>query len=241
MIINCLKQIIKIDVLKFKQICFKMSIFFFFISCSVTKTANYSDCNQKVFYYNISIDTLLSNKKYLRLEVLPNNSFLIGQETISYDYCGSINSCDTIYEVYQNGNLSLRHDEFTGRIVKKGSYWIHPPRFEYFKILELNAFPYYEKDEVQWSDSVTFGEEWGDKRWIEWSGMKTSISIYKLADTKANYKIKESNIKCFKINAHTKIQGLGTTESMFYYNEYYGFVYMRFKTINNKIIEFKMI
>jgi len=82
---------------------------------------------------------------------------------------------------------------------------------------------------------------WADERCSTLAGRRTSNTLYKLAKRSVEYEMGMKKIKCFKVVANTKIEGLGKTKSIFYYNEEYGFVYMRFKTINNQIIEFRMI
>ena len=73
-----------------------------------------------------------------------------------------------------------------------------------------------------------------------WEGRNIAKSKYKLIGN-VYYQFGDQRLECYKISANTKIDALGETENIFYYNQKYGFVYMFFKTINNKIIELKMI
>lgn len=197
--------------------------------------------NDSVRIYSILMDTSLSKRKILRLQLYSPIKFMNGQDLITYDYCDSKLECDTTkYENYKNGNREFTHDENTGQIKDTGSNWIHPPRIEYFKVLQMNAYPYFIDNEQEWNYDLNFGDHWGDKRWMTWKGRNIAYSKYQLKDT-INYDLGNQKIECFEILATTKIEALGETETVFYYNEEFGFVYMLFKTINNKYIEFKMI
>lgn len=220
----------------------------FFLSASndtISSNENFkTDYNDSVRIYVIQMDTVLSQRKFLRLQLFYNQPFIGDDQTvISYNYCNSKEECDAIVSTMVKNGREMRFSnaEVTGQIVKPDSHWTHPPRAEYFRILELNAFPYFVKNKKKWSYDLNFGDHWGDERWITWKGRRTSHSKYKLVDTNVDYDLGEKKIRCFKILARTKIEGLGKTKSVFYYNEVYGFVYMYFKTINNQIIEFKMI
>lgn len=223
-----------------------VSISFLFLSASNDKLGSNENFRleyDSVRIYKIEMDTILSERKFLRLQIFDNQSFIADEQTvITYNYCNSKNECDTIVSpIVYNGEMKFSNAEVTGQIFKEDSHWIHPPRAEYFRVLELNAFPYFVKDKKKWNYDLNFGEHWGDERWITWEGRRTSHSTYKLVERNVDYELGKEKIKCFKIIAHTKIEGLGNTESIFYYHEVYGFVYMFFKTINDQIIEFKMI
>jgi len=104
----------------------------------------------------------------------------------------------------------------------------------------LNAFPYYVKNKIEWTYDLDFGDHWADERWLIWKGRNTSFSKYQLNGT-IIFNLGNQKLECSEIVAITTIKALGETESKFYYNHKYGFVYMRFKTINDQVIEFKMI
>lgn len=55
----------------------------------------------------------------------------------------------------------------SGAIENEANIWIHPPRDNYFKILELNPFPYIKapyKVGTEWSWKLVIGSQWGDTR-----------------------------------------------------------------------------
>lgn len=199
------------------------------------------ESNDSIKIYTISIDTMLSKIKFIRFQQYKTNNFMNGQSLIAYDYCETKKECDTTkHEVKKFANRELKHDELTGQIITDDSHWLHPPRSEYFSILEMNAFPYFEKNKKEWYYDLDFGDHWGDLKWITWKGRRTSKTKYNLIDV-IDCKIANQISKCYLIKAITKIENLGDTESIFYYTEKYGFIYVHYKTINKKDIILKMI
>lgn len=197
--------------------------------------------NDSIKYYRVKMDTTLYNLKLLRLQIYKGTKFVKGQIMISYDYCKDYTECkNKVYEGIENGNRIVFHDELTGQIINSDSIWMHPPRSEYFTVLEMNAFPFFVKNRKEWTYNLNFGDHWGDKRWATWEGRRTSQSIYERKEL-VSYKFGNRNLDCIEISACTTVEDLGFTESTFYYNDELGFVYMFFRTINNKTIEFKLI
>ncbi|AZA82971.1 hypothetical protein C1637_17480 [Chryseobacterium lactis] len=195
-----------------------------------------------VLYYQIKSDDPIFDAQIVRLEMFSNVSSLeAGQKLISYDYCQSIKECERSYMSIENGKRSFEHYEMTGYISKNDSLWLHPPRADSFKILELNAFPFYIKNKKEWQYVLNFGDTWADEKWRQWKGSRTSLSNYIHDETPVFYIVQKKEVECTLILASTKIPNLGETTSVFYYNAEYGFVRMIFTTINNKVIEFNLI
>lgn len=196
-----------------------------------------------ILTYKVIIDSFQTDVKFIRLQLFKKAKFMNGQDLICYDYAISkIENDTTTYEtVTDKGLKKIMHDEMTGRIVQGDSIWMHPPRGDYFRVLELNAFPFFMNNQNQWTYDLSFGDHWSDERWLMWTGRKWNKSKYTLLDEEVDFQIKNQTIKCKKIKAISKLEDLGDTESIFYYNEDYGFVYMRFKLINNKILELHLI
>ncbi|MCP1251108.1 hypothetical protein NK212_04510 [Elizabethkingia sp. S0634] len=225
-------------------------LFFYFFNINFAQKTNeqlspidFFGTNEIVSIYQISSNFDLIQSKILRLEV--QNKILSAsgnnQKTLFYDYCNSLERCQRNFKEIINGNIAERHDEITG-IDKGNNYvWIHPPRSDNFKILELNAFPYFVKNKKKWERSMIFNSNWGNKQWIEWEGIKTAYSIYELTRENIIYNLQGKDILCSEIKAYTNIPELGKTNATFYYNSTYGFVQMTFTTINNKIIELKLL
>lgn len=217
-------------------------LFIFFNFCVVFYHAQEKEESDKnILFYEIKTNYSIIKSKVLRLEMFSYDSFNNNQKLISYDFCMNLNECDRNYEIIENGKRKISHYSMTGYIKTNDSFWLHPPRSDNFRVLELNAFPYYEKGKENWNYTLNFGDHWSDKNWIEWKGNRTSISNYKLEKKIVNYKLGNKKIKCFKIRAVTVINNLGITFSTFYYNDEYGFLRMIFKTINKKKIEFNLM
>ncbi|ROI02986.1 hypothetical protein EGI16_12520 [Chryseobacterium sp. G0240] len=198
-----------------------------------------ADKNKSVLFYSVSSQIPEIDTSVIRVEF--NNSFFIkDQEQLLYDYCKSYQKCNKDYEKQEGEKMISRHDEITGFARKSHFIWLHPPRSDDFKILELNAFPYYSKFQNTWENTITFGQDWGNKKWAEWEGTKTAVSHYHKAENSI-FLFKDEKLDCIKIDAETDIEGIGKTTSVFYYNDRYGFVKMIFTTINKKKIELNLI
>src|SRR5690606_18421864 len=77
------------------------------------------------------------------------------------------------YSYWTNDNLEP-FASHSGVIENEKNVWMHPPRDEYFKILELNPFPYIQspfKVGNDWQWSLKVGEFWSDSRWKSWDGL----------------------------------------------------------------------
>lgn len=248
-------KIISTNSNKYRLLLFVLKLFLFILMISLISSSRYVSgnhfkdtqrntivfSNDSIKYFKIQMDTLLSNLKLLRLQIYKGSKFVRGQIMISYDYCDNYNECkNRVYERTENGNRRVFHDEITGQILNLDSIWMHPPRSEYFTVLEMNAFPFFVKNRKEWTYDLNFGDHWADERWVTWKGRKTSYSTYNVVDF-VLYEFGGKILNCIEIAACTKIDDLGFTESTFYYNVDHGFVYMFFKTINNQNIEFKLI
>ncbi|MDP9956593.1 hypothetical protein J2X97_002252 [Epilithonimonas hungarica] len=192
------------------------------------------------FFYQIVADSTISKDRILMLQYYNfQSSFNPGQSTISYDTCISLEKCEDV--IRNNSATKFSHYELTGAIIENDKIWMHPTRSDNFRILEMNAFPYFESGKSDWNYTLDFGDHWGDKKWIEWEGRRSSVSKYKVENKEVSYTINNKEIKCVVIQADTEIPNLGRTNSIFYYNHDYGFVRMIFNTIDNKTIEFNLI
>ncbi|MDR2836179.1 MAG: hypothetical protein LBV69_08320 [Bacteroidales bacterium] len=120
--------------------------------------------------------------------------------------------------------------------------WIHPPRDYFFKILELNPFPYILKPYIigrEWDWDLDIGRHWGDYRWIEWEGDITNKSHYKISggtilDTKIG------KLYCYIVDSYA-ISELGKTYLTSYFNPKYGFVKLDYTNIDDSKIILNLI
>lgn len=152
------------------------------------------------------------------------------QTSISYEY------------LMHNGKSFGR--EVTGAIENDMNIWIHPPRSNFFRILELNPFPYikapYEVG-TNWNWKLKIGDHWSDKRWLEWKGGIENNYDYKITEKK-NILTKLGNIDCYIIEANAKSK-IGETELISYFNSEFGFVKLEYKNIDGTktVIEIEKI
>ncbi len=119
--------------------------------------------------------------------------------------------------------------------------WIHPPRDFFFKILELNPFPYIKKPFVignKWSWKLEIGERYSDARWLEWKGNLENMYHYEIvADTILNTSF--GNLYCY-ITEAIAINEYGTTKLISYFNEYYGFIILDYTNIDSSKLSLEL-
>lgn len=132
----------------------------------------------------------------------------------------------------ENGNLAAK--TFTGAIENVKNVWLHPPRYKFFKILELNPFPFimtpYEIDN-QWTWNLEVGDSWGDHRWIEWNGLAEVSYTYTIKETNKPLETPFGEIETIVIEA-VAVSRLGKTSLTSYFNSVYGFVLLDYTNID---------
>ena len=124
-------------------------------------------------------------------------------------------------------------NEMTGIIENTKNVWMHPPRTDFFKILEINPFPYIKAPfniGNEWTWKLKFGDHWKDKRWLLWSGENENIYSYKIID-KVKLKTKLGILDCFIVVGEAK-SSLGKTNLKSYFNEKFGFVKLDYTNID---------
>lgn len=173
------------------------------------------------------IEIVKQNEQTLKNIVLKSISGNPFEEQIP-DY----NQTGISYEYIMNNNLPLTM-EVTGVIENEVNTWVHPPRSNFFQILELNPFPYikapYEIG-AKWNWKLEIGDHWSDKRWLEWKGGIENKYDYQITD-KTMVSTKLGNLECFVIKAKAKSR-IGETALISYFNPEYGFVKLEYKNID---------
>lgn len=147
-------------------------------------------------------------------------------------YFPDYNQTAISYEYFMNNGQSLTI-ETTGAIENEMNVWIHPPRNNFFKILELNPFPYIKapyKIGTKWKWKLKIGDQWSDKRWLEWKGEIENIYDYEIKEKK-NISTKLGNLECYIVLANAKSR-IGETELISYFNPEFGFVKLEYKNID---------
>ena len=142
------------------------------------------------------------------------------------------NQTGLAYEYIMNNDRPLTM-EVTGAIENEMNVWIHPPRSSFFQILEINPFPYIKapyKVGTKWNWKLEIGDNWSDKRWLEWKGRIENSYDYEIVDKK-NISTKLGELECYIVNSTAKSR-IGNTELVSYFNPIYGFVKLEYKNID---------
>lgn len=124
--------------------------------------------------------------------------------------------------------------EETGAIENEMNVWIHPPRNDFFKILEINPFPYIKapyQAGTKWKWSLEIGDHWSDKRWLSWKGDIENQYAYEIKDKKKII-TKFGNLECYVIHAQADSR-IGKTGLISYFNPELGFVKLEYTNIDN--------
>ena len=136
------------------------------------------------------------------------------------------------YEYLMLNGESLTR-EVTGAIENEMNIWMHPPRSNFFKVLELNPFPYIKapyKIGTKWNWKLKIGDHWSDKRWLEWKGVIENVYDYEIKESKI-IATKLGNLECYIVQATAKSR-IGETELISYFNPKFGFVKLEYKNID---------
>ncbi len=123
--------------------------------------------------------------------------------------------------------------EVTGAIENEKNLWIHPPRSNFFEILELNPFPYIiapYKTGTKWNWNLKIGDHWSDKRWLEWKGGIENNYKYEIKKKK-KILTKLGKLQCYIVHSKAKSR-IGETELISYFNPKFGFVKLEYKNID---------
>lgn len=136
------------------------------------------------------------------------------------------------YDFKQN-NGEFWNNEATGLIENRMNLWMHPPRTDFFKILELNPFPYIKipyRIGNKWTWKLNIGDHWADRRWLFWKGRNDTFYEYQISD-KLFFLTKIGKLQCYKIDGKAT-SSLGITKLTAYFNEKVGFVKLHYTNID---------
>lgn len=144
--------------------------------------------------------------------------------------------------IFDKQEFSLK--EWTGLVENNKNIWLHPPRANLFETLELSPFPFVKyplKIGKVWTNILIINKSWYQK--LNFSGnWEKSIphkSIYEIK-SREYLIINGKNLVCWVINAKAK-SSIGVTNSVFYFNEIYGFVKIVHSNYDGSKITFKLI
>lgn len=134
---------------------------------------------------------------------------------------------------YPTMNGEFPFNSKTGVIENEKNIWMHPPRSKYFRILELNPFPFIQAPfEVgtQWEWSLKIGAGWGDERWKIWEGSIENKYQYEITDKK-KITTKFGELDCFTITS-TANSRIGNTALTALFHPKYGFIELDYTNID---------
>ena len=192
------------------------------------KGASELDYRERVnAWYFVPIDSL--NERTINKIELKVRKGLSPMNRNNPDYCQTVISYD-----YPQVNGERKFNSFTGVIENEKNIWAHPPRDRFFRILELNPFPFiqtpYEIGHT-WEWSLGIGSFWGDERWKTWEGSIENLYIYEIVDKK-KVDLAIGRLDCFLIQSKAK-SAIGQTELLSYFNEEMGFVKLEYLNIDS--------
>lgn len=134
---------------------------------------------------------------------------------------------------YFIGSETASFNSMSGVIENEKNIWIHPPRDKYFRILELNPFPFIQAPhEVgnTWTWELSIGSFWGDERWKTWDGNITNNYQYEITDKRV-IKSARGEIECFEITA-TATSRIGSTQLISWFSPEHGFISLDYTNID---------
>lgn len=178
------------------------------------------------FYYDVlylhSSDTI--SKGDLSIKVTGQRwSFDDKQREILYRYEGSGWSKEKIASFHKKHKYPIHKNwvkfSNTGVIETTHKVWMHPPRSNEFRWLELTPFPEVQmplKEGKKWSSTISTHEGWGS------FSNKNIFSSYSI-DKKTNYQVNNKNYESYLINASSKVDDL-VFESKFVFSKEVGFL-----------------
>lgn len=121
----------------------------------------------------------------------------------------------------------------SGIVENQMNVWMHPHRDIYFRILELNPFPFIQRPfEIgqTWAWRLPIGDFWGDKRWKTWNGTVINDYEYKIIG-KEKITTGIGELDCWVIDA-TAQSTIGTTRLKAHFSEQYGFAKLNYTNID---------
>jgi hypothetical protein len=169
---------------------------------------------------NIKMTVTDNLKLFLRMDST------YAQTVIKYEYCDL------------NGDIIT--SEETGLIENTKNVWLHPPRNFYFKVLEINPFPFIRIDTVKnWSWPFQVGGFWSDSKWKEWQGRLDIETTYEKQEDEI-LETKFGKLQC-RVVVATASSKIGKSFLKSYFNSVFGFVKLEYTNIDSTKIFMELI
>ena len=121
---------------------------------------------------------------------------------------------------------------FSGVLENDTVLWSHPPRDGDYAVLELSPYPYIKLPAItgrQWQWDLIVGDSWS-RRWATWQGLITVSSYYRTVGQRT-LDSHFGPLTCWLVEANSTCpKGTSTLET--WYHPTYGFVRLRYRTID---------
>ena len=118
-------------------------------------------------------------------------------------------------------------------------FFIHPPRYGRYRLLQFCPFPLYYSGRDEWTWDMTIGKGWA----IDSVYAIDSTEIFHItyhSDSMVRISTAYGNLPCHKITA-LSTSGFGNTSAAFYFNENLGLMYWHTMTVDGQGFEFKLL
>jgi hypothetical protein len=139
--------------------------------------------------------------------------------------------------------LTARPQQRVGAIETKEEFWLHPPRYGAYRILELNPFPHIKLPAVSgntWEWKVyPPAEPYADPAWASWKGILPVQFRYTLGGLQ-QLTTPFGNLPCHRVQA-SGTSKLGTTALEAYFHPAYGFVRLNYRNIDASRMQLELV
>lgn len=176
---------------------------------------------------------------FVNIDSLTENTIEYVELIVDYGLVPMINSNPdynqtVISYIYPQVNGESDFNSSTGVIENENNIWVHPPRDRFFRILEINPFPFIQAPyEIgnKWNWSLGIGSFWGDERWKTWEESLDNQYEYEIID-KIKINLSIGDIECYVIQS-TATSTIGQTHLTAYFNIDIGFVKLDYTNIDS--------
>jgi hypothetical protein len=130
-----------------------------------------------------------------------------------------------------------------GAVESEEEFWIHPPRYGPYRILELNPFPHIKLPAVSgktWEWKVyPPADAYADSAWASWKGILQVQFRYTLGGSK-QLVTPLGSLPCHRVLA-SGTSKLGTTHLEAYFHPSYGFVRLHYRNIDASRVQLELV
>jgi hypothetical protein len=127
-------------------------------------------------------------------------------------------------------------------VENKAEFWIHPPRYGHYRILELNPFPHIKLPALSgrtWERKVYPPQMYADPAWASWKGVLQVKFRYTLGSI-VQLATPFGNLPCSRVQAEGTSR-LGVTSLEAYFHPIYGFVRLNYHNIDASQVQLDMV